>query len=385
MDDVQKNVKDDFSLSYLEGVENSAKISAVAPEVDLLKQAVKYNVRLDDLENVQVQSDLVLAPSQKTENEVAEDEEHPDSIGSFIENAEVRLTDLINKFLNFSHRPVVIICDDRVQYVNQTAKDMLEIKDTDIVESNFLDYVQESEWNLLAENIGVMLTDAKSIKVHLKSTNGKIMETELEAMYLPNDNHFAFVLMGSRRHHNEMPKITANAPVMSLYDNLTGLPNFYLFEDRVQVAVNNENYKDTKAGKNMVAVVGISIDNIFNLKQFGMEEFVLRKLASKLALTMKKNYTIARGLKYQFWVLMNDLPNVNVLDAELRKIKSILEEGIEDNFTTHALNTSIGVSVFPLVARSGKKLLDQAIAAIKQAQNEGGGMVFFSEEIERNN
>lgn len=77
---------------------------------------------------------------------------------------------------------------------------------------------------------------------------------------------------------------------------------------------------------------------------------------------------------------MSDLQDVSDLDVELHKIKSILDEGVEDNLARHEIHSSIGVSVFPVVARSGKKLLDQAIAAIKTAQNNGGGVTFYSDD-----
>ena len=97
-------------------------------------------------------------------------------------------------------------------------------------------------------------------------------------------------------------------------------------------------------------------------------------------ITLKKNYTVARGIKSQFWILMSDLQDVSDLDVELHKIKAILDEGVEDNLAHHEVNSSIGVSVFPVVARSGKKLIDQAIVAVKNAQNTGGGISFYSEE-----
>lgn len=126
--------------------------------------------------------------------------------------------------------------------------------------------------------------------------------------------------------------------------------------------------------------MAISIDNIFSLQQLGMAEYVLKKIASKLVFSIKKSYTVARGIKCQFWVLMGDLQDVSDLDVELHKIKAILDEGVDDNLTHHDISSSIGVSVFPVVARSGKKLIDQAIVAVKNAQNQGGGINFYSEE-----
>lgn len=62
-------------------------------------------------------------------------------------------------------------------------------------------------------------------------------------MYLSDNQHFTFILIGERI----IPK-TVTARVCMI--RITGLPNFYLFEDRVQVAVNYENYKDIRQRKN---------------------------------------------------------------------------------------------------------------------------------------
>ena len=168
-----------------------------------------------------------------------------------------------------------------------------------------------------------------------------------------------------------------------MYDEVTGLPSFYLFEDRVQMAINYENYKDSRLRKNMVAVIAVSIDNIFVLRQQGVADFVLKKLASKLVLSLKKNYTVARGMAYEFWIMMNDISSMGDLDLEMRKLNAIFMEGVSDNITEHNVNSSIGVSIFPTVAKSAKKLLEQTIKATKKSQEKGGGISVFSEEDEQ--
>ncbi|MBQ8436805.1 MAG: diguanylate cyclase, partial [Alphaproteobacteria bacterium] len=266
-----------------------------------------------------------------------------------------------------------------VEYINTVVADILGMGADEVKGRNFLDFVNHEDWNLLAENIGLMLTESKSVSIRLQNKNGGMVETVLDALYIPDDEHFAFVLIGQhmKKENVVSPREYSN---VEFYDSLTGLPNFYLFEDRVKVAVNREIYKDISAPKNMVAVAAISIDNIFALRQIGMEEFILKNLASKLALSLNKSYTIARGIKIQFWVLMSDLSDVNVLDVELKKIKAIFDDGVDDNLAHHEINSSIGVSVFPIVARSGKKLLDQTIAAVKKAQMENNGICFYNED-----
>lgn len=379
MADSTQNIVDDFSVEYLEGVSNSPEQNTVYVAEPRAYDA-KLVSDLETLDSEPIIPGISVLPQAEVQTENVSGDEKVENETDFIENAEVRLSDLIGKFLSDSVRPVIIIYDDKVKYVNQTVRTLLGVSDEQILERNFLDFVKRDDWNLLAENIGVMLTDAKKVNIHLQADNDKVFEVELEAMYIPDDNHFAFILIGNQLKKDNDAKVGIGGNGANLYDQVTGLPSFYLFEDRVRVAVNQETYKDVADKKNMIAVLAISIDNIFSLKQLGMAEFVLKKMASKLVFSLKKNYTVARGIKSQFWILMNDLQDVSDLDVELHKIKAILDEGVEDNFTHHEVSSSMGVSVFPVVARSGKKLIDQAIVAVKNAQNSGGGISFYSED-----
>ena len=302
----------------------------------------------------------------------------------FLNEADIRLDDVIKKVFSSSERPVVIVSDDKIEYVNETAQKILETDEKDIVGQNFFSFVDEDDWNKLAENIGVMLTDGKNVRANLKSANGKLYNIGLEAIYLPDTRHFSFILIGQEHAAVQAQEKVAERPAaLNLYDEVTGLPSFYLFEDRVQMAINYENYKDSRLRKNMVAVIAVSIDNIFVLRQQGIADFVLKKLASKLVLSLKKNYTVARGMAYEFWIMMNDISSMGDLDLEMRKLNAIFMEGVSDNITEHTINTSIGISIFPTIAKSAKKLLEQTIKATKKSQEKGGGISVFSEEDEQ--
>ena len=74
---------------------------------------------------------------------------------------------------------------------------------------------------------------------------------------------------------------------------------------------------------------------------------------------------------------MPDIANNYDLDTELKKWMAVFKEGVSDNFTTHELSVSVGVSVFPAPARSAKKLIEQAIDAVKEAQNTSAALPCF--------
>lgn len=353
---------DGLSIEFLERTGTEMPPVTVQPEI--LAEAGRYHINLDSLENVDVPADF---PSQADVNPVQNvQEENKAVISRFLQETDVPLMDVANKVFSRSDRPIVIVRDDKIEYINKTFMTLLDVKnEAELLHEKFLKLVVREDWNFLAENIGAMLTNNETAVIRLVGANHKVSKVKFEAIYLSDNQHFTFILMGERI----VPKtVTA----MSMYDSVTGLPNFYLFEDRVQTAVNYENYKDVRQRKNMIAVVGVSIDNFAALKNLGLHELVLRKLAEKLMLSLKKIYTVASGLKYQFWILMPDVTDEETLKVELQKIQNILAEPVADNFTEHDISASVGVSIYPEPGSSAKKLIEQAIMAVQKAQREGG-------------
>ena len=328
---------------------NNGKVST-----EILKNAQQYNVDLNELEthdNSELKPEMPSQPDNKHK-------EKP-----FWYDFDVNLKDMVNLVIKNSERPIIIVSDDKSVYLNASAMQILDIATSrQAINTPFLNFVEKSDWDILTSNIGEMLTNEKKQNINLRSLKGKITTVEFQAIYLPDSKHFSFILVGS--HPNKPSQNLFN----NLYDDLTGLPNFFLFEDRVQMAVNFENYKDAKLPANLVAVAGIAIDNIEDFRKIHLEEFVIKKLANTLVLSLNKGYTVARGLKYPFWILMPNITSGYELEFELKKLMAIFNDGISDNFNTHQLTVSVGVSAFPSPARSAKKLMEQSISAIKEAQ-----------------
>ena len=363
-DNNQNLVFDTDTIAFLEGVGDKNLKHNV--DLGILSAAKNFNVDLDSLEN------LNETPKLKTIKQTLKSDKQEMTdfvVQDFIEDADVHLKDIINKVFKNSERSFVIVRDDKIEYANKTFLKILGVAgEDDVLKKNFLKFVVKEDWNLLAENIGEMLTNDKSLMVRLKLPDNKVQRMNFDAVYLPDNQHFTFILVGSRI-------ITKINLVSGLYDDLTGLPNFYLLEDRVQMAVNAENYKDIRQKKNMIALIGVSVDNLKSFKSLGIDDFILRKIAERLVLSLKKTFTVATGLKYQFWILIPNVDNLENLDVEIKRVKAALDEPVEDNFAEHRLETSVGVSIFPDPAASAKKLIEQAILAIQKAQHDGGKQV----------
>lgn len=361
-------VGEDSLRQFLEGEPQTGNFSAVG--TDILRKAPEFNVNLSALEILGKEQTELAVLEQSVQKEDSPLEDIP--VQTFLANIDVSLKDVIDRVFRDSTRPIIIIRDDKVEYANKTFLQLLGLNgESDVLNERFLKFVFKEDWNLLAENIGEMLTNGKILTIRLRNFENKILKVSFSAVYVQDNQHFSFILVGEQLLQK---KVSA---VSGLYDGLTGLPNFYLLEDRIQVAVNNENYKDVRQKRSMIALLGIAIDNYAALKTIGMHELVLKKLAEKLALSLKKTYTVASGLKYQFWVLIPEVQSSADLNVEIQRVKAIFDEPVADNFTEHQIVASIGVSVFPDPATSAKKLIEQAIMAVRKAQKEGGNKVIL--------
>lgn len=158
-----------------------------------------------------------------------------------------------------------------------------------------------------------------------------------------------------------------------MFDAQTGLPSYYLFEDRLQTTINYENYKDIRLKRNKIAVLGINIDN-FNL--LAEPESVLREMTVRMKMYLPANYTIARGIRYSFWVMIAGLSGQEDIDVELSKIRTIFRQPLKNG---EKVMTSMGVSLYDGQETKAKTLVEEAIVALQRAQAQGeNNLLFFN-------
>jgi len=339
----------------LEGTHNVDAPHSV--DLSVLNEAEKYHVDLQKLEAIPTKSKTVEVTAIK----------HHDESWAMLD---VKLSDVIGVVFEEADYPVFIIQDDLLVYINNTAKKMLHVGvNEDVLQHKFLEMVYKDDWNLLAKNIGEMLTSHKALKIRFSYRGGKIQELNLKAVYLSDIEHFSFILTGE--------KVQSKTTVGNgnLYDEVTGLPSFFLFEDRLQMAVLTVREADKSENKRNIAVLAINIDNIKDLKKINFEEAAIKRLADNLVFNLPKTTTISKGLKYHFWILLSRLKDDFELDYYVRRVKEVLDSGVSDNFMKHDLKYSVGCSVFPEVSRTSKELIEHTIAAVRQAQSDTGNSI----------
>ena len=158
-----------------------------------------------------------------------------------------------------------------------------------------------------------------------------------------------------------------------MYDDASGLVSYYLFEDRLQTAINYENHKDLRVKRDKIVVLGINVDN---LNLFENPNDIIREVAVRMKIYLPSNYTIARGIRYTFWLMMPRLNTGEEINMELARIRTIFRTPLKNN---ERLVTSMGASIYDGEDSRAKSLVEKAIIALQRAQAQGeNNLMFYS-------
>ncbi len=153
------------------------------------------------------------------------------------------------------------------------------------------------------------------------------------------------------------------------HDALTNLPNRMLLQDRLSRMM-------TKAlrHKNYVAVIFLDLDRFKKINEtlgHDIGDKLLREVANRLELCVRKSDTVARLGGDEFAVLLDDLQDVKFVAVVARKILQALSKPILIQDYELYATSSIGISLFPDDSEDVDGLLRCADTALYRAKDAG--------------
>ncbi len=153
------------------------------------------------------------------------------------------------------------------------------------------------------------------------------------------------------------------------YDELTGLPNRRLFQERLEQAVAR-----ARRGRHIGAVAMLDLDHFKTVNDsLGHKagDAVLVEAAARLRRCTRDTDTVARFGGDEFLVLLDDIEKAADADAITAKIQSALAAPFAVDGTEMQLGASIGVCVFDALCGSPDELLRRADKAMYAAKSAG--------------
>jgi diguanylate cyclase (GGDEF)-like protein len=142
------------------------------------------------------------------------------------------------------------------------------------------------------------------------------------------------------------------------YDELTGLPNRRLFQDRIKSAV-------ARCVRNQrpMAVLYIDVDDFKQVNDtlgHSTGDLLLREVARRLQHCVRETDTVARMGGDEFVVLLEDLQTPDDARAIADKIRGTMRQPIEIDGRMLRIMASIGIALYPEHGREIEQLLKHA-------------------------
>lgn len=186
--------------------------------------------------------------------------------------------------------------------------------------------------------------------------------------------HFIVYLRDITERHRAEERIRHQA----LHDDLTGLPNRVLFNDRLGQAIGHAHRHDR-----MLAVLTADLDN-FKLvnDNFGHSfgDIVIRDVSGRLKTALRSTDTIARLGSDEFAIIVEDIVDEEQATTIADKVREAIADPFEIGGHSAGLTISIGISLFPRDGRDAEMLFRSSASALHRAKEIGTDNVQLFDE-----
>ncbi len=169
--------------------------------------------------------------------------------------------------------------------------------------------------------------------------------------------------------HDELNKQKDLMAYKAHHDELTGLPNRALFNDRLEFALIKASRKES-----VVAVFFLDLDRFKEINDtYGHDagDEVLKVFAQRLKESIRAEDTLARMGGDEFMIIIEDHVNPNTSTVVAQKIVDAMKEPIELEADTIKLSTSIGIALYSQDAEEAHELIKYADLAMYDAKQSG--------------
>jgi diguanylate cyclase (GGDEF)-like protein/PAS domain S-box-containing protein len=176
-----------------------------------------------------------------------------------------------------------------------------------------------------------------------------------------DDPHIQGVVFNSRD-VTDRKAIQSRIQHLAYHDNLTGLPNRSLLQDRLAHCIARAERSSRK-----VAVLFIDLDNFKNINDtlgHDVGDELLRQVARRLTTCVRSSDTIARQGGDEFIVLLDSLEDGRGASVVAQNILNSLRAAFDLGGTAQHVSGSVGIALYPEDGRDAQTLMRNADTAM---------------------
>lgn len=186
----------------------------------------------------------------------------------------------------------------------------------------------------------------------------------------PNHNIELLSILANLISHG-LTKIRSEKEIefMAYYDQLTKLPNRFLFEDRVNQAIFL-----AKRTEKFVSVLFLDLDNFKSVNDtlgHNGGDMLLREVAEGLINIVRKTDTVSRFGGDEFMIMLNNIEDQSDIILVTNKIMQLFSKPFIINGQDILVTSSAGVSIYPMDGEDANTLIKNADTAMYKAKDKG--------------
>ena len=156
---------------------------------------------------------------------------------------------------------------------------------------------------------------------------------------------------------------------MAYYDNLTKLPNQFLFADKVNQAIE----LSKKTGK-FISIIFIDLNNFKSVNDtIGHKggDILLKQVAKSLVKVLNKTDIVARFGGDKFMIMLNNINDYAMITKTADKIMQIFSETFLVNNQEFLITANAGITIYPIDGEESEMLVKNADIAMYKAKAKG--------------
>ncbi|TDT69182.1 diguanylate cyclase (GGDEF)-like protein [Hypnocyclicus thermotrophus] len=165
-------------------------------------------------------------------------------------------------------------------------------------------------------------------------------------------------------------------------DRLTGLPNRFLFRDRLSQTIINSKINNFK-----FALIYLDIDNFNSINtyyNFSIGDKLLKEITNRISTIIEPNYTFSRISGDEFGIIVPNFSSITELNNFLEKIQNSFNKNFYINNNEINISISLGISIYPDNGLNIDTLEKNSIFALRYVKNNGkNGVHYFTETLNK--
>ena len=261
--------------------------------------------------------------------------------------------------------------DGRIVYDSPSVAALLGYEDGERVGHASADYIHEDDVRLLTNSFERLTGSTNdTVEVRLRRRDGEWRWAEVHLSNLLDEPDIAGIV-ANFRDVTERRQLEGRLAHQAFHDDLTGLANRALFQDRVSHALCSH----ARDGASQLALIFIDLDDFKTVNDahgHGVGDEVLVAVAQRIGAAVRSGDTCARFGGDEFAILLENLPQPGLAYEVGARILESLRTEIRTAAGAVELNASLGI-VFSTPGIDASDLIRNADLAMYEAKGQGKG------------